>query len=194
VVAATDSLAPVEPDPVDPVPVEVVEPPPVENGYQAIERLLNDEPELDVEDEVDVRGVGVGPPIGVSSSGSVIGVSGFRRRIGSPLWGISRVSSVPWASFIRLVRPWFQVAAPVGLRQVSPYTPWASRVIEPGETGYVPGVAGNPSRISWFSGGIAGTSMSGAPPDDDPDEQAASEAASKSAAATRTEGSALRRR
>ena len=104
-VAATDSLAPVEPVPVDPVPVEVVEPPAVENGYQAIERLVNDEPELDVEDEVDVRGVGVGPPMGVSSSGKVTGVSGFRRRIGSPLWGTSRVSSVPCASRIKLDRP-----------------------------------------------------------------------------------------
>ena len=96
----------------------VVAPAPVENGYQAIERFPVDEEELDVE-ELDVRGVGVGP-IGFESSGMVIGVSGFRRRIGSPLWGTSSVSSVPCASFTRLARLWFQVAAPVGLRQLKP--------------------------------------------------------------------------
>ena len=97
----------------------VVVPPPVKNGYQAIERFPDDEDvELEV-DAFDVRGVGVGPT-GFSSSGRLIGVSGFRRRIGSPLWGTSSVSSVPWASFIRLARPWFQVAAPVALRQLKP--------------------------------------------------------------------------
>lgn len=106
------------------VPVEPVEPwlgdaevpLPVKKGYQAIERLLDP----DEVDDVVEPGVGVGPAAVPSSSGRLIGVSGFRRRIGSPLGGISRESSVPCASFIRLDRPWFQVAVPVGLRQLKP--------------------------------------------------------------------------
>ena len=129
-VAGTVSVEVVDPELVD----AVVVPPPVKNGYQAIERFPDEDDELEVE-EVVVRGVGVGPPIGSASSGMLIGVSGLRRRIGSPLWGTSRVSSVPWASFIRLARPWFQVAAPEGLRQLKPYTPWASRVSELDERG-----------------------------------------------------------
>jgi hypothetical protein len=103
--------------PVDPGLVEVVVPPPVKNGYQAIERFPDED--LEVE-EVDVLGVGVRPVVGPASSARLIGVSCFRRRIGSPLWGTSSVSSVPCASFVRLERPWFQVAAPVGLRQLKP--------------------------------------------------------------------------
>jgi hypothetical protein len=182
VVGATASAAPVDPGLVE----AAVVPPPKRNGYQASERLPDEDEEL-VVDEVVIPGVGVGPT-GSVSSGRVIGVSGFRRSVGSPLGGTSSVSSGPCASFIKLARPWFQVAAPVGFRQSKPYTPWASRVSESAETGYVPGVVGIPSFTSWVSGGTAGALV------DEDEEQAASEEASNSAAATRTDGSALRRR
>jgi hypothetical protein len=62
------------------------------------------------------------------------------------------------------------------------------------ETGYVPGVVGRPSLISWVSGCTAGASVDAADDEELDEEQAASEAASNSAAATRTDGSALRRK
>jgi len=99
VVAATDSAEPVLPVP--PLLITVV-PPPDGNRYQRIERLPDELDEV-VLDAVLVRGVGVGDT--PSSSGSVIAVSGFSRRIGSPEAGISSVSLVPWASFTRLERP-----------------------------------------------------------------------------------------
>lgn len=81
--------------PVEPVPR--LGPPPSGNGYQRMfDRLLDDPVVLDVV----VRGVGVGPPMGVSSSGSVMAVSGLRRKVGSPLAGTSSVSVSPCASFI----------------------------------------------------------------------------------------------
>ena len=103
VVAATESLAPVapvEPVPDEAEPVEVEPPPPpTRNGYHAIERFPNEDPLLD---EVEVRGVGVGPVVepatAPASSGSAIGVSGFTRRTGSPVCGISSVSSAPCAA------------------------------------------------------------------------------------------------
>jgi hypothetical protein len=169
--------------------------PPIGNGYQAMERLLElDELPVVLAREVDGEPLAWGDAAatGSASSGRVIGVSGFRRRTGSPDWGISNVSSVPWASFTRLARPWFQVAGPVVLRQLNPYTPCASRVIEFDETGYVPGAVGRPWRTSWASAGTAGVGAGDEVSEDE--EQAASDAASSSAAATRTDGSALRRR
>jgi hypothetical protein len=124
VVAATSPLAAVDPVlPVEPVlPLELV-PPPEVNGYQRIDRFP-DEPELEVvDDELEVRGVGVGPPTGVSSSGSVIAVSGFKRRVGSPLAGTSSVSESPCASFIKLARAGVQACAPVVPRHMKSYTP-----------------------------------------------------------------------
>jgi hypothetical protein len=120
VVAATVPLEAVDPEPVEPAPFGITPPPPDGNGYQATERLPNVEDELEPEDVVEALVVGDAPATGASSSGSVIGVSGFRRRIGSPVCGSSSESSKPWASFTRLERPWFQVAAPTGLRQLKP--------------------------------------------------------------------------
>jgi hypothetical protein len=103
VVAATSPLLAVVPVlPVVPVPTLPL--PPVGNGYQRMLERLPDEPEL--VDDVVVRGVGVGPPAGVSSSssGSVIAVSGFRRKVGSPLAGTSSTSVSPCASFISEAR------------------------------------------------------------------------------------------
>lgn len=191
VVAATAPLLAVVPA----LPVEpVVPPPPVTNGYQRIE-LFRDVPELDEEvvEELPARGVGVGPGASPSSSGSEIAVSGFSRNVGSPLVGTSSTSLGPCASFIRLARAGVQVSPPAGLRQVKPYTPWASRVSEFGETGYVPGLVGRPVLTSSVSAATAGAADDLDVPDDE-DEQAASDEASRSAAATRTAGSAWRRR
>jgi hypothetical protein len=66
-----------------------------------------------------VRGVGVGPPAGASSSsGRVIAVSGFSRKVGSPLAGTSRVSVSPCASVISEARAGVQVWAAELSRQV----------------------------------------------------------------------------
>jgi hypothetical protein len=94
----------------------VVPPPPVGKGYQRIERLPDDDRDA-VLDEL-VPGVGVGET--PSSSGNVMAVSGFSRKIGSPEAGISSVSLVPCASCTRLERAWFQVVAPSSLRQLKP--------------------------------------------------------------------------
>ena len=113
-VAATSPLPAVVP--LLPVPTLVVPPPPpAKNGYQRMPDRLPVDP---VVDEVVVRGVGVGPPIGASSSGRLIAVSGFKRSVGSPLAGTSSVSASPCAIFIRLARAGVHACAPLVPRHV----------------------------------------------------------------------------